>query len=124
EIVTLQQPSHSEWQHICVAWNSTTGLVHFWHNGKLFPRFVLGKGYKLSQNGTIFLGHDRDSWGKRESFVGEMADVNMWQRLLHPNEINLILKNDKVPNSLGSWSALNYTVRGDICVEEALHQVS
>lgn len=123
QIVTVQ-PSHSEWQHICLAWNSTTGLVHFWHNGKLLPRFVLRKGYKLSQNGTIFLGHDRDSWGKREAFVGEMADVHMWLRALKPDEVNSVVKNDEVPNSLVNWGALNYTIRGDICVEEALHQVS
>ncbi|XP_070807461.1 C-reactive protein-like [Pituophis catenifer annectens] len=124
QIVTLEKPSYSKWQHICVAWNSTTGLVHFWHNGKLLPRFVMRKGYEISQNGTIFLGHDRDSWGKRECFVGEMADVNLWARVLKPDQINLVMKNDEVPNSLVSWRALNYTVRGDIHVEEALHQAS
>ncbi|XP_058015845.1 C-reactive protein-like [Ahaetulla prasina] len=124
QIVALQKASTLEWQHICVAWNSTTGLVHFWYNGELLPRFVMKKGYKLSENGTIFLGHDRDSWGKRECFVGEMADVNLWRQVLKPDKINLVKKKDEVPDSLVSWRALNYTVQGDIHVEEALHQVS
>uniref|UniRef100_A0A8C6X9P1 Pentraxin (PTX) domain-containing protein n=1 Tax=Naja naja TaxID=35670 RepID=A0A8C6X9P1_NAJNA len=124
QIIVPREVSTSEWQHICMAWNSTTGLVHFWHNGKLFPRFVMKPGYKMHQNGIVFLGHGQDSLGKRESFVGEMADVNLWLRVLKQDEINLVKKNEEVPNSLVSWRALNYTVWGGVRVEEALHQVS
>ncbi|XP_026572229.1 C-reactive protein-like [Pseudonaja textilis] len=124
QIIVPRKFLTSEWQHICVAWNSSTGLVYFWHNGELLPRFVMKPGYQIGQNGTVFLGHNQDSWGKRESFVGEMADVNVWQRVLKPDEINLVKKNNEVPNSLVSWKALNYAIWGDIRVEEALHQVS
>ncbi|XP_032090082.1 C-reactive protein-like [Thamnophis elegans] len=119
--IAPRKPSLWEWQHLCVAWDSTTGLVHFWHNGDLLSRFVMQKGYKISQNGTFLLGHDRDSWGKKDSFVGEMADVNMWPRVLKPDEIHLVRKNDEVPNPLFTWKALNYTPFGGIRVEEALH---
>ncbi|XP_032090047.1 C-reactive protein-like [Thamnophis elegans] len=122
QIITPPKASHSVWEHICVAWNSTTGVVHCWHNGELLPRFVMRKGYKMSSNGTVFLGHDRDSWGKKDCFVGEMADVNMWLHVLKPDEIHSVRKNEEVPNPVVSWKALNYTTQG-VRVEEALHEV-
>ncbi|XP_032090191.1 C-reactive protein-like [Thamnophis elegans] len=124
QMIAHRNASPSEWQHICVAWNSTTGLVHCWHNGELLPRFVMRKGYKMSPNGTILLGQERDFSGKKDSFLGEMADVNIWLHVLKPDEIHSVWNNEEVPNSVVSWKALNYTVRGDVLVEEALHQVS
>uniref|UniRef100_A0A8C5S6R8 Pentraxin family member n=1 Tax=Laticauda laticaudata TaxID=8630 RepID=A0A8C5S6R8_LATLA len=120
QTIMPRRVSISEWQHICVAWNSTTGLVYFWHNGELLPRFTMNPGYKIGPNGTIFLGQSPNSW-RSDSFVGEMADVNMWLRILKLNEIHLVKKNEEVPDSLVSWKALNYTVWGDVRVEEALH---
>ncbi|XP_015678947.1 C-reactive protein-like [Protobothrops mucrosquamatus] len=114
----------AEWQHVCVAWNSTSGVVHCWLNGERLPRFVMRKGYKMGQNGTLFLGHGLDSWGKKECFLGEMADVNLWLRVLTDEEVNSVKKNDDVPNAWLRWRAFNYTAQGGACVEEALHHVS
>ncbi|XP_070622471.1 C-reactive protein-like isoform X2 [Erythrolamprus reginae] len=122
QVITLRTPLLSGWQHICVSWNSTTGLVHFWHNGELYPRFVMKKGYQIRPNGTIILGQEGDSWGRREGFVGEIADVNVWSRVLKPDEIHQVKKNDEVPNSVVNWRTMNYTLHGDVVVEEALHQ--
>ncbi|KAM3825245.1 C-reactive protein-like [Vipera latastei] len=124
QVVAPLKRSEAEWQHVCVAWNSTTGLVHFWLNGDLLPRFVMRKGYKMGQNGTISLGHELDAWGKRECFLGEMADVNMWPWVLKAEEINLVQKNGDVPHPWLRWRAFNYTATGGACVEEALQRVS
>ncbi|XP_070586386.1 serum amyloid P-component-like [Erythrolamprus reginae] len=124
QIIPLWKTSPSGWQHVCVAWNSTTGLVHFWHDGELYPRFVMKKGYEMQPTGSIILGQDDDSWGRREGFVGEMADVNVWPRVLKPDEIQKVKKNDEVANSVVNWGALNYQLHDDISVEQALHQVS
>ncbi|NWR53701.1 SAMP protein, partial [Regulus satrapa] len=91
-----------ESEHVCVSWESSTGIVGFWFNGKPWPRKGLQKGYTVGVPASIVLGQDQDSFGggfdAQQSFVGEISSVYMWDRGIsnwdvesamydHPNEI-------------------------------------
>ena len=51
----------------------------------------LKTGYKIQKNGVLVLGQDQDSDGggfkKSESFIGELANYNMWSYALDANQI-------------------------------------
>ncbi|XP_032089975.1 serum amyloid P-component-like [Thamnophis elegans] len=110
------------WEHICVSWNSRNGLIYFWLNGVLLPRLGTKRGYKISHQASIFLGQDQDTFGggfqASQSFVGDMAEVNMWPRMLTSDDVRLLMKDDTVPDPLFSWSSFNYTIQDYVVLTE------
>eukprot|EP00061_Rhincodon_typus_P016319 g44472.t1 len=81
-------------KHICVTWDSLTGLTTFWINGIRSLRKVGHKGEVVHGGGTIILGQEQDQEGggfdSQQSFVGELADVNMWDHVLSPRDIKAL----------------------------------
>ncbi|XP_041261481.1 mucosal pentraxin-like [Onychostruthus taczanowskii] len=71
-----------EVEHVCVSWESSTGIVSFWLNGKRWPRKGLQKGYTVGGPASIVLGQEQDSFGggfdAKQSFLGEISSVYMW----------------------------------------------
>jgi len=71
--------------HMCVVWDSNTGLTYLYWNGHRTMMAELQRGYTLQTPGRVILGQDADSYlGKfdqRQSFVGEITDVNMWDHV-------------------------------------------
>ncbi|XP_015686909.1 serum amyloid P-component-like, partial [Protobothrops mucrosquamatus] len=124
--VTFNVPEKVEpsWDHICVSWDSSNGLVRFWLNGKPFPRQSLKKGYSISQEASIMLGQDQDSFGGgfylNESFVGEISEVNMWSWVLNPSLVRVSKNNIDIANPLISWKSLSYTIKNEVFVDDFL----
>ncbi|XP_077179526.1 serum amyloid P-component-like [Paroedura picta] len=108
------------WENICMAWNSTTGIVQFWVNGLALPRKGLSKGYVLKTDLIMMLGQDQDTYGgsldEQQSFVGEMAEVYLWDTVLSPEQLKKIWS-EKVPNALVDWTALNFEIKGYVVLE-------
>ncbi|XP_071971237.1 C-reactive protein-like [Engystomops pustulosus] len=74
-----------KWRKICVSWEYVTGVVHFWVNGNLFPRRVLNPGFLIYPDSLAVLGQSLASAGLgsyrgEPTFVGEIKNVNMWDR--------------------------------------------
>uniref|UniRef100_A0ABM5F4V8 Pentraxin family member n=1 Tax=Pogona vitticeps TaxID=103695 RepID=A0ABM5F4V8_9SAUR len=119
-----KQGSKSNWEHICVSWDSATGLVELWVDDRLLPRVGLKKGYSINPEASIVLGQDQDSFGggfaTKESFVGEMKDVYMWDRVLTADEVNLVWNGHNVNSSLINWRSLNYETRGYVVLKPFL----
>ncbi|KAM9319663.1 uncharacterized protein PAF06_004060 [Gastrophryne carolinensis] len=117
-VFTIRQ-DNLEVKHICMTWDSTTGIVQLWLNGKLYPRRVSKKGFTLGAHTSIVLGQEQDSFGggfeASQSFVGEMGDVNMWDYVLTPNNIESVMRNQLHGNLL-NWRSLSYEVKGDVLV--------
>ncbi|XP_020633966.3 C-reactive protein-like [Pogona vitticeps] len=111
-----KQGSQSDWEHICVSWDSATGLVELWVDDHLLPRMGMKKGYSINPEASIVLGQDQDSFGGgfdiNQSLVGEISDVYMWDRVLTPDEVNLVWNDLRVDNSLIDWRDLDYETRG------------
>ncbi|XP_015678945.1 C-reactive protein-like [Protobothrops mucrosquamatus] len=112
------------WDHICVSWDSSNGLVQFWLNGEPFPRQSVKKGYSISPEASIVLGQDQDSFGggfeSAQSFVGEMTEVKMWPRVLSLVEIRMVRNNLELHGPLIFWRSVSYTLKNEVFLEDFL----
>ncbi|XP_012886037.1 PREDICTED: serum amyloid P-component [Dipodomys ordii] len=110
--------------HLCASWESSTGIVEFWINGKPLVKKGLRQGYTIEPRGSIVLGQEQDSFGgefdKSQSFVGEIGDLDMWDSVLSPEEILFEYQgsttNPTYPNIL-NWKALHYEVNGYVIIK-------
>lgn len=103
--------------HICTSWESATGIVEFWVDGKPKARKSLHKGYTVETNASIILGQEQDSYGggfdAQQSFVGDIGEVNMWDFVLSPEQINTVYLGGTLSPSVLNWQALKYEAQGD-----------
>nr|DBA18165.1 TPA: hypothetical protein GDO54_016447 [Pyxicephalus adspersus] len=99
-----------DWQHTCVSWDSSTGVIQLWINGKLYPRRVSKKGATIGPKTSIVLGQDQDSFGGgfdiNQSFSGEKSDVHMWDYVLTPEDMQKGMAGGFNGNLI-NWNSLN-----------------
>uniref|UniRef100_A0A6J0SM05 Pentraxin family member n=1 Tax=Pogona vitticeps TaxID=103695 RepID=A0A6J0SM05_9SAUR len=123
-----KQGAESDWEHLCVSWDSATGLVELWVDDHLLPRVGLKKGYAINPEASIVLGQDQDSFGGgfdiNQSLVGEISDVYMWDRVLSADEVNLVWNDHRVDNSLIDWRDLDYETRGYVVLHPPFFQAT
>ncbi|KAK7806055.1 hypothetical protein U0070_004763, partial [Myodes glareolus] len=110
--------------HICASWESATGLVEFWVDGKPKVRKSLRKGYTVATEASIVLGQEQDSYGGgfdvNQSFVGDIGDVNMWDTVLSPEQINTVYVGGTLSPSVLNWQTLAYAVQGNVLIKPQL----
>lgn len=110
--------------HICASWESATGIVEFWVDGKPKVRQSLQRGYTLGTDAIIILGQEQDSYGgrfdKKQSFVGDIGDVNMWDFVLSPEQINAVYVGGTHSPNVLNWQALKYKAKGDVFIKSQL----
>ncbi|XP_004688421.1 PREDICTED: serum amyloid P-component [Condylura cristata] len=107
--------------HLCVSWESSTGIAEFWVNSKPLVKKGLNQGYSLGTQPKIILGQEQDSYGggfdKSQSFVGEIGDVYMWDSLLTPDEIKTLYHNGYLRPNILNWKALKYERKGYVIIK-------
>ncbi|XP_073480391.1 C-reactive protein-like [Aquarana catesbeiana] len=117
-------PETLAWKHTCATWDSTTGVIQLWINGKLYPRKVSKKGSTIGAETSIVLGQDQDTFGGgfdiNQSFVGEISDVHMWNYILTPDEMKGVISGHVKGNHI-NWNSLNYEIKGNILVQPKLY---
>nr|AFA37827.1 CRP [Apodemus draco] len=110
--------------HICASWESATGIVEFWVDGKPKTRKSLNKGYTVWTNASIILGQEQDSYGGRfnakQSFVGDIGNVNMWDFVLSPEQINAVYVGGTLSPNVLNWRSLKYKAWGDVFIKPQL----
>ncbi|XP_048450612.1 mucosal pentraxin-like [Rhincodon typus] len=110
-------------RHICVSWESKQGEVTFWVNGQRSVRKVGRKRKMVRGGGSFILGQEQDKVGGgfdiKQSFVGEITDVNLWDHVLTATEIKAV---SECCNSLGGniidWSTIWYSARGKVNIQD------
>ncbi|XP_026765582.1 pentraxin fusion protein isoform X2 [Pangasianodon hypophthalmus] len=109
--------------HLCLTWDSSTGLAAFHVDGRRSTRQIYRPGHKIRPRGTVLLGQDPDThlggFEVTQSFVGEMTDVNMWDFALSRMQINALYANLKhrVPRgNVFDWSTVEYEIHGNVVV--------
>ncbi|KAE8588040.1 hypothetical protein XENTR_v10022299 [Xenopus tropicalis] len=117
ENVFKVDPSATEWKHTCVSWDSASGVIELWIDGKLYPRTVSKKASSIGSPSSIILGQEQDYFGGGfnvdQSFVGEISDVHMWDYVLTPDHIQKVLfANMDFTGNILSWRSLQYELRG------------
>ncbi|XP_034954563.2 serum amyloid P-component [Zootoca vivipara] len=126
--VTFSVPERTtsgpRWEHICMSWESATGLVEFWLDGQPLPRMGMKKGYSIGPRGSLLLGQDQDTVGGgfdiNQCFEGELTDVYMWDRVLTSDEVLLIRNGGTLSNYLVNWRSLSYQIKGYVVVKPSL----
>lgn len=119
QFVTFRVPEgRGDWEHVCASWESATGVAEFWLNGKPWPRKGLQKDYVVGAEAAILLGQEQDAFGGgfdvRQSFVGEISDVYMWDRELTTREVRAAMYNSPSPAPIFGWRNLPYKIHGEV----------
>ncbi|NWR58527.1 SAMP protein, partial [Bucorvus abyssinicus] len=127
KFVTFRVPEGGgDWEHVCAGWESATGIVGFWLNGKPWPRKGLQKGYAVGVEASIMLGQEQDAFGGGfdvyNSFSGELADVYLWDAGLPPSKMRAAYQALRLPPAVLAWKSLSYEVRGDVVVKPRLRE--
>lgn len=119
------------WHHICVSWTTRDGQWDAYQDGeKLGTGDNLAAWHPIKPGGVIILGQEQDVVGGRfdagQAFVGELSQVNIWDRVLKPSEIQSMANcSTYVPGNIISWLASNVEVFGrgafkrplEVCLE-------
>ncbi|XP_023258848.1 C-reactive protein-like [Seriola lalandi dorsalis] len=111
------------WHSICATWDSVSGLGQLWLDGKPSSRKFLSSGSNINGPVIIVLGQDQDTYGGgfdiKQSFVGMMSDLHMWNYVLSPCEIqNYNDEHNFTPGNVLNWSTLNFQIAGRVLIEE------
>nr|BAM36372.1 pentraxin-2 [Oplegnathus fasciatus] len=108
------------WHFICATWDSASGLVQLWLDGKpSIKKFVGGPNITRP---IVILGQEQDSHGGgfdiKDSFVGMMSDVHMWDYILSPCEIQRYVDDlNFTPGNVLNWRALEFQTTGRVLIE-------
>ncbi|XP_071780774.1 C-reactive protein-like [Centroberyx gerrardi] len=110
------------WNSVCWTWQSGSGLTQLWVNGKRSVRAFLRANLSITGKPSVILGQEQDTYGggfhMKQSFVGDITDVHLWDRVLSPCEIRLYIEGKSfAPGNVLNWRALEYASEGNVFVE-------
>ncbi|KAL7393894.1 hypothetical protein ABVT39_017447 [Epinephelus coioides] len=110
------------WHSVCTTWDSTSGLTQMWFDGQPTIRKFVSSGTSIRGSTIIILGQEQDSHGGgfdlKQSFVGMMSDVHMWDYVLSSCEIRKYMDElNFTPGNVVNWSALEYQITDRVLVE-------
>ncbi|KAJ8255037.1 hypothetical protein GJAV_G00200250 [Gymnothorax javanicus] len=114
ESVTFQSffpPSYSPnspWTALCTTWMSSTGMAQVWMNGSPSVRKGLSRGQVLMGQPFLVL----------YGFIGQIADLNLWNYVLAPSAIVSYSKGSVVQQgTVLNWRNLLFTTSGYVILE-------
>ncbi|XP_048030446.1 pentraxin fusion protein-like [Megalobrama amblycephala] len=109
--------------HLCVTWDSETGLSAFWVDGRRSVYQLYRKGHSVRPGGTVLLGQDPDicvgAFDAEQCFMGEITDVKMWDHVLSGSQIKAVYSNQEpnVPKgNVFDWNTIQYETIGNVLV--------
>ncbi|XP_075137741.1 C-reactive protein-like [Leptodactylus fuscus] len=116
--VSLKGVNLSEWTSVCVSWSAHTGNVtlqidqnHYEHKLNAQP---------IDGAPSIIIGQDQDTYGggfqKSQSFVGDIAGINMWNKTLSGDEMLAFLYYDNIRGNVVTWSDLKFDLKGNVTI--------
>ncbi|XP_048030443.1 pentraxin fusion protein-like isoform X3 [Megalobrama amblycephala] len=118
-------PLSSFHTHLCVTWDSATGLSAFWVNGERGVYQLYKKGHSVRPGGTVLLGQNPTAYvggfDASQSFVGEISDVNMWDHVLSGSEIKNVYSGQigrpyVRRGNMIDWDTVNYEITGHVII--------
>ncbi|XP_077453909.1 neuronal pentraxin-2 [Stigmatopora argus] len=112
--------SDGNWNHVCVTWSTRDGHWEAYQDGDL-----RGTGRNLASwrpiraGGVFILGQEQDTLGGRfdatQSFVGELADVQMWSSVLNAVDIQRLAScGGRLTGDVISWSDSEFELHGGV----------
>ncbi|KFV66126.1 C-reactive protein, partial [Dryobates pubescens] len=117
-IFTIPLGAAPSQQHVCASWESATGIVQFWLDGRAWPRKGLQKGYRVGAEAAIVLGQDQDSFGgsfdAKQSFVGEISSVYLWDVVLSASAVKAAMEDTPYEAPIFGWRNFPYRAVGEV----------
>jgi CUB/sushi domain-containing protein len=111
--------SDSFWHAMCVTWSNIDGkLTVYRDNAMSNQKSGVRTGQDITGGGFWVLGQDQDSVGGRfqgrDSFQGELAEMNVWGRVLTKQEIARFSTDcqRRMNGSVKSWPQFRTGLRG------------
>ena len=110
------------WAHYCVTWASHTGGAELWVNGIVGNEQYLRAGYTIMPGGFLILGKDQDGYlgiSNSDAFVGQMTDVNIWDYVLSPEDIQdqMSCESKTGIGNVLSWGVTRMNLYGGVQLE-------
>ncbi|XP_028280447.1 C-reactive protein-like [Parambassis ranga] len=111
------------WHSICTTWDSDSGLVQVWFDGRPTIRRFISAGSNIRGSVIIIIGQEQDSHGGgfdvKQSFIGMMSDVHMWDYTLSSCEIqNYVDELNFTPGNVLNWRALDFQIFDKVLIED------
>uniref|UniRef100_UPI00398E494B mucosal pentraxin-like n=1 Tax=Pristiophorus japonicus TaxID=55135 RepID=UPI00398E494B len=108
--------------HICVTWESETGLITFWINGVRSLQKFGHQGGVVHSGGTTILGQEQDTVGGKfdikQCFVGEISDVNLWDHVVPAQDIKTVSQVCHFPGgNIINWASIQYESAGTVSIK-------
>ncbi|XP_030767169.1 sushi, von Willebrand factor type A, EGF and pentraxin domain-containing protein 1-like [Sitophilus oryzae] len=120
-IVTDVLLNDGYWHHICAAWQSVNGEYQIFVDGSLINSGRnLASGSKIEGNGYLVIGQEQDDIGGKfsqsQTFVGNMAYIDIWSRKLNETEILTHLNDcsDSILGDLYAWPEIQEHIKGNV----------
>jgi len=111
-----------DWHQICTSWENTAGSWEAYKDGVLHASGSgLKRGHIIKTNGILTIGQEQDSFGggfvASESYIGELTDLNIWNRALSTSEISKLSKScHGGRGNIKKWSDFKVGIRGNVRV--------
>ena len=108
--------------HLCVTWDSSSGQTAFYMDGKKSLSKIYRKGHEgIRRGGRVIIGQDPDSYvgsfDAKQSFVGEIGDINMWDHVLCPDTIKALYAGQRVVRgNIFDWDTIVLKTTGQVMV--------
>uniref|UniRef100_A0A8C1ZWS5 Pentraxin family member n=1 Tax=Cyprinus carpio TaxID=7962 RepID=A0A8C1ZWS5_CYPCA len=110
--------------HLCITWESETGLTAFWVDGRRSLFQLYRRGHSIRPDGIVLLGQDADrfvgGFDASQSFVGEITELHMWDHVLSGSQIKAVYSNQEtcVSGNVFDWNTINYEITGNVLVPQ------
>ncbi|XP_041957474.1 adhesion G-protein coupled receptor D2 isoform X2 [Alosa sapidissima] len=112
-------PNDGEWHLVCVSWRYRDGLWAIYVDGEMRDTGTqTDTTREIHGDGIFIVGQDQDSFGGdfTEPFVGNITDLNVWDRVLEEEQIQTLKACWPLENqdALFSWTSQNLTLHPDV----------
>ncbi|XP_038593650.1 pentraxin fusion protein-like [Micropterus salmoides] len=107
--------------HLCVIWDSISGAAALFTDGRKSLTKIYKKGHTVRPGGKVLLGQDPDSYlggfDAKQSFVGEIYDVNLWDSVLSDSTIQDMFSGKRVTRgNVFDWETTQLKIYGQVQV--------
>ncbi|KAM3918962.1 serum amyloid P-component-like [Leptodactylus fuscus] len=118
QVYTLQGNDFTQWTSLCATWNSSVWGLFI--NGKYYKSDLVPN-VRISGDPCIVIGQAQNKhcggFNELESFVGEMTDINMWDKALTDENMMDYFADNEMSGNVINWKALNYTLHGEVTIK-------
>ncbi|XP_066462058.1 C-reactive protein-like [Eleutherodactylus coqui] len=111
----LKKPFTRDWTSLCLSWTSDTGDVKLWIHGDYYGRSHFQKGKNFPGVTFMYIGKKLDSFSggfdKSQSFIGDIADINLWEKALTEEEVMEFIYHDNIRGNVITWRNLRFSIQ-------------